>query len=97
MRKIDELVKLLGDPYIIKKIDKGDSIYRKLDTGYEFEVNIISSNNCTLYVWDSNPRELVGIYKGITADSLKDALGYYAAKYRMLPSQFLVEREDREV
>lgn len=41
MKLINKVVKMLGDPYIIRTIDTGEVIYRKLDTDYEFEVYII--------------------------------------------------------
>lgn len=94
---IDKVVKSLGEPYIIKSIDTGEAIYRKLDTEYEFEVCIISEKSCTLYVWSTNPRTLVGIYTGISASCLKDVLGYYACIYQRLTDQFQVERQDIEV
>lgn len=97
MRLIDKVVKMLGEPYVIKSIDTGESIHRKLDTGYEFEACIISEKSCTLYVWSTNPHILVGIYTGISTKYLKDALGYYACVYQRLTDQFQVERQDIEV
>lgn len=97
MRLIDKVVKMLGEPYVVKSIDTGESIYRKLDNGYEFEVCVISEKSCELYVWSIDPHILVGVYTGISAKCLKDVLGYYACIYQRLTDQFQVERQDIEV
>lgn len=97
MKLINKVVKMLGDPYIIRTIDTGEVIYRKLDTDYEFEVCIISEKSCNLYVWTTTPRILVGVYTGISTSCLKYVLGYYACLYQKLTDQFRVERQDIEV
>lgn len=97
MRKIDEVLHYLGEPYRITKIDKEDVIYRSFGS-YEFEVSGVSgrSNDFTLYVWKtSDVRTIIAIYSGIRGkENLKDVLGYYAAIYQNLLSQIRVEREE---
>lgn len=95
--KLTDIVKSLGEPYEVKPIDKGPAIYRKLDSGYEFEVVVISNKRSILYVWSTNPSVLVGVYEDIPTLELKDILGHYAFVYRKLLSQFRVERQDIEV
>lgn len=95
MKLIQEIILLLGSPYTVKKIDQEDVIYRKLDKGYEFEVSKISNKTSVLYVWSTDPRELVGIYEKIPTEYLKDILGYYAVRYQNLTEQFQVLREDQ--
>lgn len=97
MRQIDVILQKLGEPYVIKALDKGDAIYRKLETNFEFEVCIVSSKSCTLYVWSVNPRILIGIYESIPPEYLKDILGYYATLYQKLTGRYRVERQDIEV
>lgn len=97
LKLIDKVVKMLGDPYIIKFIDTGEVIYRKLDNNYEFEVCIIFETSCTLYVWSTTPHILVGVYTGISINYLMDVLGYYACLYQKLTDQFQVERQDIEL
>lgn len=97
MRLIDKVAKMLGEPYEVKSIDTAESIYRKLDNDFEFEVCVTSEKACALYVWSTNPHILVGVYTGISAKCLKDVLGYYACIYQRLTDQFQVERQDIEV
>lgn len=96
MSLLQKIVAELGNPYIIRNIDQESLIYRKLDTGYEFEVSGIKSisGKCILYVWSVNPRFLIGEYDNVPVAELKDILGHYAFKYRNLHEKILVERED---
>ncbi|WP_195376744.1 hypothetical protein [Anaerotruncus rubiinfantis] len=97
MRPIDIVREYLGDPYVVTSIDLEDVIYRNLGNGYEFEVSGIRTidSTCSLYVWSENPRQIVGIYRGIKGrKNLKDLLGFYATKYQNLTDQIQVERED---
>lgn len=96
MKVIDQMLKLLGEPYSIREIDGGKVIYRRLDTGYEFEVSFRYAGSCILYVWSLDPRILVGIYEDIPLDHLKDVLGHYACVYQRLLDQIQVERQDIE-
>lgn len=97
MRKIDDVLNYLGEPYSIVTRDKEPVIYRAFE-GFDFEVSGINgrSKKYTLYVWKTKPsNEIVGIYSGIKGnEALKDILGYYAAKYQNLISGIQVERED---
>jgi hypothetical protein len=94
-----KIVSSLGTPYIIQNLDQEPVIYRKLDNGYEFEVSGIqsASGKCRLYVWQENPRALIGIYNGIPIRDLKDVLGYYAFKYQNLSEKIQIEREDQTI
>ena len=94
MKLIQKVLQELGSPYEIKVIDLEEVIYRKLNTGYDFEVSGISGKNCTLYVWALNPQTIVGIYENIPIESLKDVIGYYAAKYQNLIEKIQVSREE---
>lgn len=88
---------MLGEPYILKKLDRwgGPVIYRDLGNG--FDVEVFSATNYRTWlinVWQRTPHtELMGIYE-VPGDHLKDTLGYYAARYLGLVSQYRVERED---
>ncbi len=95
MKLVEEILKNIGQTYQLKMVDKGPAIYRKLDNGYEFEVDVISKKKSTLYVWKEAPHVLVGIYENIPTDSLMDVLGYYAVKYQNLSDKIQVEREDQ--
>lgn len=97
MKLIEQVLKSLGSPYCIREIDGGKVIYRRLDTGYEFEVSFRYSDSCILYVWSVDPRTLVGIYENIPISHLKDVLGYYACLYQKLLDRIQVERQDIEV
>lgn len=95
MKRIEQICGQLGSPYRITTIDLEEVIYRDLGD-YEFEVSGIWEGKklCTLYVWATKTREIVGIYDKIPIDSLKDILGYFAVKYQNLLEKILVERED---
>ncbi len=97
MKLIEKVLQELGSPYEIKVIDYEEVIYRKLNSDYDFEVSGISGKTCTLYVWALSPKEIVGIYDKIPIESLKDVLGYYAAKYQNLTDGIRVLREDQTV
>ena len=97
MKGIYAVQSYLGDPYMVTTIDGEAVIYRRLGNGYEFEVSGVKSASgpYILYVWSSNPREIVGIYAGIKGQEvLKDVLGYYSVKYQNLTNGIQVERED---
>lgn len=96
MKTMEQILKSLGEPYCIRKIDGGDVIYRRLETGYEFEVSFRYVDSCILYVWSLEPRILVGIYENIPLDHLKDVLGHYACVYQKLLDRIQVERQDIE-
>lgn len=93
MKKINQLLSYLGEPYDIQNFDGEECIHRKLGI-YEFEVSGTHTNYCTLYVWTSSPREVIAIYKNIPTENLKDILGYYATVYQNLLEQIRVEREE---
>lgn len=93
MKKIDELLSDLGNPYDIQNFDGEDCIHRIVGK-YEFEVSGTHTNYCTLYVWISSPREVIAIYNNIPTENLKDVLGYYATVYQNLLEQIRVEREE---
>lgn len=97
MKKIENVLHYLGDPYIITTIDGEDVIYRSFGN-FDFEVSGVNGhlNNFTLYVWDTTTSPvIIGIYSNIIGkEKLKDILGYYAAKYQNLISEIQVERED---
>lgn len=95
MKLIQKIVQDLGSPYEIKTIDLEDVIYRKLDTGYEFEVSGISSKKFTLYVWSVGPSKVVGVFPDLPTEYMKDILGYYAVKYQNLSDKIQGEREDQ--
>ncbi|MDD3253100.1 MAG: hypothetical protein PHV18_11125 [Lachnospiraceae bacterium] len=99
MDRLHKTLQELGTPYEIKSIDLEEVIYRKLETGFEFEVSGIYGNSrtCTLYVWSVVPRKIISIYQNIPLANLKDVLGYYACVYQKLTDQFQVERQDIEV
>lgn len=96
MKLLQKIISDIGSPYEIRNVDMEDVIYRRLDNGYEFEVSGIysSSGKCTLYVWGTDPKKVVGIYSGVPVRSLKDFLGYYAVRYQNLVEQIQVEREE---
>lgn len=96
MKRIEQLLRYLGDPYDIVNFDGEDCIHR-IFANYEFEVSGTDHKCCTLYVWTLVPKEVIAIYKNIPTENLKDVLGYYAAKYQNLPCQIQVERQDIEV
>ena len=99
MSLLQKLVSSLGNPYIVRRLDRESIIYRRLDNGYEFEISGIQwvSGKCSLYIRKENPRMLVGIYHDIPVKFLKDALGHYAFKYQNLSEKIRVEREDQTI
>jgi hypothetical protein len=97
MKLIQKIVKDLGSPYEIKTIDLEDVIYRKLETGYEFEVSGITSKKFIVYVWSVNPSQVVGTYTDLPTEHIKDILGYIAVKYQNLSDKIQIEREDQIV
>lgn len=97
MPYIDTVLSYIGEPYSIKTLDKEPVIYRLLPNGIEFEVSGLHSakSSCSLYVWKTSPRELIGVYHKIKGTgTLKDFLGYCSTKYQNLIFEIQVERED---
>lgn len=99
MSLLQKLVSSLGNPYIVRRLDRESIIYRRLDNGYELEVSGIRSmsGKCCLYVWKEVLRVLTGIYSDIPVKDLKDALGHCAFKYQNLSEKIRVEREDQTI
>lgn len=96
LKRIEYLLRYLGEPYDIVNFDGEDCIHR-IFANYEFEVSGTSLRYSTLYVWTLVPKEVIAIYKNIPTENLKDVLGYYASIYQNLPCQIQVERQDIEV
>ena len=92
MQKINKILEYLGDPYDIRVLDGEECIHRDLGE-YEFEVSGACGKKCTLYVWQSSPRVIAGIYGNIPAEHLKDVLGYYACLYQNLLAGIQAERQ----
>lgn len=87
----------LGPLYTVKKIDAVETIYRKVNERFEFEVaGFFGTREMTINLWQIQPhRELMAIYSGIrTKEDLSDTLGYLAFKYQNLSARIQVERED---
>ena len=87
----------LGPMYTVKKIDMVETIYRKVNERFEFEVTgFFGTSKMTVNLWQIRPeRELMAIYSGIrTKEELSDTLGYLSFKYQSLSERIRVERED---
>lgn len=87
----------LGPMYTVKKIDMVETIYRKVNERFEFEVTgFFGTSKMTVNLWQIRPhRDLMAIYSGIrTKEELSDTLGYLSFKYQSLSERIRVERED---
>ena len=97
MKKLNEMCQFLGPMYFVKIIDGVESIFRKINDKYEFEITgFLGRSDMCIYLWRRQPHtELMAIYSGIkTKEHLADALGYLSFKYQNLSTQIQVERED---
>lgn len=95
--KLKMVCEFLGPMYEVKKIDQVETVYRRINDAYEFEITgFFSRKPFTVNLWQITPhRELMVIYSGIqTKEDLADVLGYLAFKCKNLSSQIQVERED---
>ena len=89
-KNIKEILRKLGNKYIIKTIDLENCIYMKLDNGYYFEVsgldNARKSFGATIYVWGNTAG--AGTIETISnidsLDMLKDCLEEAEGKYLKL-------------
>jgi len=89
-KKIQEILRKLGNKYTIKTIDFENCIYLKLENGYFFEVSGLDhtkkSFNATIYVWgNSKGSKTIETISNIDSlDMLKDSLEEAEAKYLKL-------------
>lgn len=97
MQQINTMREFLGPMYSVKKIDGVESICRKINDRFEFEVTgFFGTKKMTINLWQRKPHtELMAIYSGIyDKEVLADTLGYLSFKYQNLSTQIQVERED---
>jgi len=89
-KKIQEILRKLGNKYTTKTIDFENCIYLKLDNGYFFEVsgldNAKKNFNATIYVWgNSKGSGTIETISNIDSiDMLKDCLEEAEKKYLKL-------------
>lgn len=96
LTKLNEVCRFLGPMYSVRVIDGVESIYRKIDEEYDFEVTgFFGGSSMCVYLWRRKPHtEIVSIYSDIkTKEQLSDTLGYLAFKCQNLAAQIQVERE----
>lgn len=97
LKAMQNACKILGPMYSIKIIDGVESIYRKINEFYDFEVcGFFGGKAITVNVWQRKPHtELMVVYSGISnVDALADVLGYLAFRCKNLKEKIQVERED---
>lgn len=86
-KKIQEVLRKLGNRYTIKTIDCENCIYLMLENGYFFEVsgldNVKKFFNATIYVWgNSKGSKTIETISDIDSiDMLKDCLEEAEGKY----------------
>lgn len=97
MKLLNDVCTFLGPMYSVRVIDGVESIYRKVNDSFEFEVTgFFGAKTMTVNLWQRKPHtELMAIYTGITSkEDLADTLGYLAFRYQNLSERIRVERED---
>lgn len=89
-KKIQEVLRKLGNKYTIKTIDCENCIYLKLSNGYFFEVSGLDGSkkdfNATIYVWSNSkePKTIDTISNIDSIDMLRDSLEEAEDKYLKL-------------
>jgi hypothetical protein len=89
-KKIQEVLRKLGNKYTIKTIDCENCIYLKLNNGYFFEVSGLDGSkkefNATIYVWgNSKESKTIETISNIDSlDMLRDSLEDVERKYLKL-------------
>jgi len=89
-KKIQEVLRKLGNKYTIKTIDCENCIYLMLENGYFFEVSGLDGSkkdfNATIYVWgNTKGAKTVETISNIDSlDMLKDCLEEAEQKYLKL-------------
>jgi len=89
-KKIQEVLRKLGNKYTIKTIDCENCIYLKLDNGYFFEVSGLDGSkkdfNATIYVWGNieGSKTVETISNIDSLDMLRDSLDEVEGKYLKL-------------
>ena len=97
LKRLKETCALLGPMYSVRVIDGVESIYRRVNDAFDFEVvGFFGADTMTVNLWQRKPHtELMAVYSGIRSwEDLADTLGYLSFKYQNLQEKIQVERED---
>ncbi len=97
LQHLKETCAFLGPMYSVRVIDGVESIYRRVNDAFDFEViGFFGTGTMTVNLWQRKPHtDLMAIYSGIRSkEDLADTLGYLSFKYQNLQEKIRVERED---